>query len=195
METGVRSDPEDPACAQAARGENDMAGTAETVAEARAAERADVGPWLELAREFEPLFGAPMAKDPVFERVLLRNIARGTAFCIREHDGPPGSRLLGGLLLSPRPPVYRIGWLAVTESERRFGLGRRLLERAQASIPAGAELVVVTFGPDADGGGSARAFYQKMGFTPAEAADPAPNGASRQVFRRSWPSPGNPPRA
>jgi len=160
-----------------------MTEIAQRIAEPRLAERADVEPWLALAREVEPLFG-PMASDPVFQRALLRNIARGTAFCIREQDGVPGSRLLGGLLLSTRPPVYRVGWLAVTARERRHGLGRALLERALAGVPENAEVLVITFGPDVLGGESARAFYMKMGFTPAEAADPAPNGVSRQVFRR-----------
>lgn len=160
-----------------------MARVAERVAEAWVAERADFGPWLDLAAELEPLFG-PMARDPVFQRALSRNIARGTAFCIRECGGPPGTRLLAGLLLSPRPPLYRVGWLAVTKTERRSGLGRALVERALAEVPPGAEVLVITFGPGVPGGESARAFYQKVGFSPAEMADPASNGASRQVFRR-----------
>jgi GNAT superfamily N-acetyltransferase len=160
-----------------------MGNVAQRTIEARVAERADFGPWLELAVEVEPLFG-PMVQDPVFQRALLRNIARGTAFCIRENEGHPGSRLVAGLLLSPRPPVYRIGWLVVTESERRSGLGRTILHRALAGIEPPAEILVITFGPDVPGGESARSFYQKMGFTPGEMSDPAPNGASRQVFRK-----------
>ncbi len=160
-----------------------MDNVAEKTLAARRAERADFAPWLDLALEVEPLFG-PMSRDPVFQRAVLRNIARGTAYCIRENDATPGSRLLAGLLLSPRPPLYRIGWLAVTEAERRHGLGRLLLERALSDVPPGADVLVITFGPGVVGGESARAFYQKMGFTPAEMAQPAPNGAPRQVFRR-----------
>ena len=163
--------------------EKNVEKTAERTAVASLAERADFESWLELAREVEPLFG-PMAHDPVFQRALLRNIARGTAFCIRENSAQPGSRLLGGLLLSRRAPLYRVGWLAVTESERRSGLGRALLDRALSEIPPEAEVLVITFGPDVPEGRSAREFYKKMGFTPAEMADAAPNGASRQVFRR-----------
>lgn len=147
------------------------------------AERADVPPWLALARELEPLFGA-MADDPVFQRALLRNVARHTAFCIRADDGPPGSPLWGGLLLSPRPPAYRIGWLAVTAAQRQAGLGRRLVEHALASVPPDAEALVITFGPGVPGGEGARAFYQRMGFAPAEMAAPGANGTARQVFRR-----------
>ena len=53
--------------------------------------REDVPSWLEIAREVEPLFG-PM---PEFEATLLRNIARGTALCVRDASG----QVLGGALL------------------------------------------------------------------------------------------------
>jgi GNAT superfamily N-acetyltransferase len=163
--------------------ETEMGSVAERTMEAHVAERADFGPWLELATEVEPLFG-PMAHDPVFQRALSRSIARGTAYCIREHDGGMGSRLVAGLLLSPRPPIYRISWLVVTASERRSGLGRAVLNRALAGIEPPAEILVITFGSDVPGGESARSFYQKMGFTPGEMSESAPNGASRQVFRK-----------
>lgn len=149
----------------------------------RVAERADSGPWLALTAEVEPLFG-PMARDPVFQRALSRCIARGTAYCIRECDEAPGSPLVAGLLLSPRPPLYRIGWLAVRKADRRSGNGRALVNYALSHIEPSAEVVVLTFGPDVPGGEPARAFYQEMGFSPAEMSEAAPNGASRQIFRR-----------
>ncbi len=45
---------------------------------------------------------------------------------------------------------------------------------------------VITFGPDHPGAvaSGARAFYENLGFTPAEPADPGPEGGSRQVYRR-----------
>jgi hypothetical protein len=46
---------------------------------------------------------------------------------------------------------------------------------------------VVTFGaghPDAAASG-ARVFYERLGFTPAEAAAPGPEGGSRQVYRKT----------
>ena len=147
------------------------------------AQREDLAPWLELAAEVEPLFG-PMVDDPVFRRALSRNISRGTAYCIRENDGPAGSRLLAGLLLSPRPPVYRIGWLVVTKSHRRIGLGTSLVEHVVRQIPPPADLVVVTFGPGIRGGEPARRFYERTGFAPAEPVEPGPTGNPRQAFRR-----------
>jgi hypothetical protein len=67
-----------------------MGNVAERTMEARVAERADFGPWLELAAEVEPLFG-PMARDPVFQRALSRNIARGHGLL------HPGARRRHGL--------------------------------------------------------------------------------------------------
>jgi GNAT superfamily N-acetyltransferase len=152
------------------------------------AEQTDIPAWLALAAEVEPLFG-PMVEEPGFMRALRRNIARGTALCVRTAHGPPGggaagTRLLGGLLYSPKPPVYTIGWLAVTSSHRRQGIGRALIERVFRLAQLPAEFVVTTFGADRDEGASARRFYLEMGFYPAEPAPDGPEGGSRQIFRR-----------
>ena len=82
----------------------------------------DIPAWLALATEVEPLFG-PMVSEPSFHRALHKHIGRGTAFCVRDEDGRPGDPLLGGLLFSLDPPIYRIGWLAVAELHRRQGIG------------------------------------------------------------------------
>jgi len=63
------------------------------------AQSADIPAWLDLAAEVEPLFG-PMVADPAFHAALERNIARQSAFCIREQDGAPGTPLMGALLFS-----------------------------------------------------------------------------------------------
>jgi ribosomal protein S18 acetylase RimI-like enzyme len=93
---------------------------------------------MELAREVEPLFG-PMVSDPGFQRALENNIARGTAYCIRVEDGAPGSPLAGGLLFSPKPPTYKIGWLAISQNYRGQRLGTRLvthiIQLVQLSTP------------------------------------------------------------
>ena len=117
-------------------------------------------------------------------QALRRNIARGTALCVREGDGPPGVPLLGGLLYSPKPPLYSIGWLAVTGLVRRRGLGRALIEHVFQRAESPAEFVVITFGAACAEGAPARRFYERMGFVPAEPAPDGPEGGSRQVFRR-----------
>lgn len=143
----------------------------------------DIPAWLILAAEVEPLFG-PMVAEPSFQSALCKNIERGTAFCVRIQDGPPGAPLLGGLLFSARPPVYTIGWLAVTQVYRRRGIGRGLIERALCLIDPPAEIVVTTFGPDQPEGEAARRFYKRMGFQAAEQAPSGSEVGALQVFRR-----------
>lgn len=143
----------------------------------------DTPAWLNLAAEVEPLFG-PMVDDPSFHRVLHKHIGRGTAFCVRDADGPPGVPLLGGLLFSPKPPIYRIGWLVVAQQHRRHGIGQRLIEHVVGLAEIPAEFVVTTFGGDNPAGQPARHFYERMGFRAAETAPNGPEGGSRQVFRR-----------
>jgi len=144
----------------------------------------DIPAWLILAIEVEPLFG-PMGNDPSFHRALHKNIGRGTAFCVREVDGPPGVPLLGGLLLSPKPPIYTIGWLAVAQQHRRHGIGQRLIEHVVGLVEIPAEFVVTTFGGDNPAGEPACRFYERMGFHAAEPAPNGPEGGSRQIFRRT----------
>jgi GNAT superfamily N-acetyltransferase len=146
----------------------------------------DVRSWLDLAAEVEPLFGA-MLDDPAFYQALLRNVARGTAFCVRAADGPPGAPLAGGLLFSPpRPdrPAYRIGWLSVAERWRRHGVGRLLVEHAVGLVEPPAAVTVETFGEDVEPGRAARRLYERLGFRPSEALPPGPEGGSRQLYRR-----------
>lgn len=148
------------------------------------AQPADLHSWLRLAAEVEPLFG-PMVNDLGFHNALRKNIKRKTAFCVREDDGPHGTPILAGLLFSPKPPVYTIGWLAVTAASRRQGLGRLLIEQALTLVRPPAEVVVTTFGPGFQDGEPARRFYETMGFHPAEPAPAGPDGGERQIYRRT----------
>jgi len=150
------------------------------------AQPADIPAWLELAAEVEPLFG-PMVAEPGFHAALERNIARQTAFVIREQDGTPGTALMGGLLFSAtHAPHYEIGWLAVAERWRRQGVAQALVEHCFSLIQPPAELSVITFGEDNVAGRPARQFYERMGFQAAEAAPNGPEGGTRQVFRRQF---------
>jgi ribosomal protein S18 acetylase RimI-like enzyme len=143
----------------------------------------DIPAWLVLAKEVEPLFG-PLVDSPSFLNALHRNIGRGTAFCVREADGACGNPLLGGLLFSPKPPIYTIGWLAIAQQYRRQRIGQRLVAHIMPFVEIPAELVVTTFGPDNPVGRPARLFYERLGFRPAELAANSPEGESRQIFRR-----------
>jgi GNAT superfamily N-acetyltransferase len=142
----------------------------------------DIPAWLELAREVEPLFG-PMIEDPGFHRALEKNIARRTAYCVRENGHPVGTPLMGGLLFSPHPPEYVIGWLAVAEAHRRRGVGQALVTHALSQVEPPATIRLTTFGPDNPAGEPAHRYYQKLGFQPAEFAPDGPEGGSRQLYR------------
>jgi GNAT superfamily N-acetyltransferase len=142
----------------------------------------DVPAWLCLAAEVEPMFG-PLVGDPSFMRALDRNVARGSAFCVREGDGPPGAPLLGGLLFSAHPPEYRLGWFAVAARARRKGVGRCLVGHVLGLAARPAHVSVVTWGEDVAWAEPARRFYESLGFRPAEMTDPAADGTARQVYR------------
>ena len=142
----------------------------------------DIPGWLTLAAEVEFLFG-PMIGEPGFHDFLVRNISRGTALCIREHNRP-GSALIGGLAFSAKPPLYRIGWLSVAARWRRAGVGRALVTHVLEQVQPPAEVVVTTFGDDVEAGRPARSLYASLGFHAAESAPIGPEGGSRQIFRR-----------
>lgn len=140
--------------------------------------------WLALAAEVEALC-EPVHDDSDFRRSLARTIKRGSAFCVRANDGPPGTPLLGGLLFSTlQAPIYRLNWLAVTAPARQQGIARQLVAYASAQVARPATLAVLTFGPTHPNGAPARHFYRAMGFTPAELTPGASDGFPRQIYRR-----------
>lgn len=148
------------------------------------ATKEDINGWLELASEVEYLFG-PMVNDPKFIQALEKNIEGGTAFCVRENDASPNSRLLGGVLfLASYAPNYKIGWLAVSTQARNKGIATALLHHILALVQIPSEISVTTFGENVPDGQPARRFYQKYGFIPSEESIPnGPEGGSRQKFK------------
>ncbi len=148
----------------------------------RLAREDDLAGFLELAGQVEHWFGAS-AEDAEFRAAVLRHIGRGTALVARS----AGAEVLGGILFGSNPPVYRVRWLVVAEQARGHGIGRALIADAiRRYVPNPGTLEAVTFGLDHPGAvaGGARAFYEKLGFHPAEEAAPGPEGGSRQVYRR-----------
>lgn len=145
----------------------------------------DIPAWLKLAAEVEFLFG-PMVDERGFHAALTKNISRGSAFCVRVDDGSVGSELMGGLLFSCRPPIYRIGWLAVAKTWRRKGVATVLIDHVLPQIVPPANLMVTAFGTDNDAGAPARYFYEQMDFDFLEDTDPGPEGGSRVILRRAF---------
>lgn len=139
----------------------------------------DLQPWLNLARQVEHLFG-PMVGHG-FDRAIEANIARGSAFCVRDPDDR--ATLAGGLLFDYRDaPSYELSWLAVSAAHRRLGIGRALLVHALERTVEPSRVRVVTFGPDHPGGSDARSFYASFGFVPGPMLEKGPEGGSRQEF-------------
>ncbi|WP_431983322.1 N-acetyltransferase family protein [Streptomyces qinglanensis] len=149
----------------------------------RPARETDLPGLLRLAGEVEHWFG-PMVEEPGFHRALEEHIRRSTALLAVSAQAD----VLGGLLFAPTHPEYHVDWLVVSEAARGTGVGRALMAEAVRRFVRGpGSIEVVTFGAGHPGAvaGGARIFYERLGFTPAEAAGPGPEGGSRQVFRRA----------
>ncbi|MFF4468218.1 GNAT family N-acetyltransferase [Streptomyces sp. NPDC001599] len=173
----------------------------------RLAEERDFPGFLGLAGQVEHWFG-PMVEDAGFHDAVREHIRRGAALVAvapyPDTDASPGTgrgaspaagtgtELLGGLLFgtdadADRPVVHHVHWLVVSRQARAGGVGRALMRDAMRRwVREPADIEVVTFGADHPGAteSGARAFYERLGFTPAEAVAPGPEGGSRQLFRR-----------
>ncbi|GAA2239882.1 GNAT family N-acetyltransferase [Kitasatospora cystarginea] len=168
----------------------------------RAAQERDFTGFLDLAAQVEHWFG-PMVGESGFHRAVRKHTGRATALVAVPSDGGPGplggpgalSRpgLLGGLLFGGQAPVHHVHWLVVAEHARRQGVGRALMAEALRRIgPLVGSVDVVTFGAGHPGAvtSGARVFCERLGFAPAETAEPGPEGGSRQVYRLAAGRPG-----
>lgn len=147
----------------------------------RGAAEQDIDGFLGLAAQVEHWFG-PMVDDPGFHEAVREHIGRSAALLAVS----PSGDVLGGLLFGTGGSVHHVHWLVVAEAARGAGVGRALMAEAMHRLPDGpATVEVITFGADHPGAvtSGARAFYEGLGFVPAEAAEPGPEGGSRQVFR------------
>ena len=143
------------------------------------ATNSDIAPWLKLARQVEHLFG-PMINHG-FDRAVLANIERSSAFCVRSENQP--QVLAGALLFDYRyAPYYRLTWMAVDTILRRKGIGQLLVNHALERITSPCSIEVITFGEDHPGGLPARRFYESFGFRPVLDQKPGPEGGSRQKY-------------
>ena len=149
----------------------------------RLAREQDFPGFLGLAAQVEHWFG-PLVEDPGFHSAVDKHIRRSTALVAVSS----GSDLIGGLLFGMKASTYHVHWLVVSEKERGQGVGRALIADATRRFVRGpGSIEVVTLGADHPGAAAsgARAFYERLGFVPAEATDPGPDGGSRQIYRRA----------
>lgn len=132
----------------------------------------DVRSWLRLAAEVEPLFG-PM---PDIETAIRRGVERGTAVVIGA-----GTDIEAGMLLSRDGQPHHIHWLAVTADARGQGHGIALVNEAIRRWPTG-DIELETFTSDVTEGLPARRLYERLGFVCQGKAQPAPDGAPRDLY-------------
>ncbi|MFC9605568.1 GNAT family N-acetyltransferase [Streptomyces niveus] len=156
----------------------------------RLARERDLPGFLGLAAQVEHWFG-PMVDDPGFSDAVAEHIRDSKAFVAESGpdtapDSDPQPPLLGGLLFGSDAPTFHVHWLVVSRQARGQGVGAALMADAMKRYVTGPGTVeVVTFGADHPGAveSGARVFYERLGFTPAEATDPGPEGGSRQIYR------------
>ncbi|WP_406229493.1 GNAT family N-acetyltransferase [Nocardia sp. NBC_01009] len=151
----------------------------------RLAQQQDFASFLGLAAQVEHWFG-PMVNDPGFHQAVENHIHRSAALVAVSAE----LEVLGGLMFGTKAPVYQIHWLVVSQQQRGAGIGKALMAdvtRRFTQTPGSIE--AITFGADHPGAivSGARAFYEGLGFTAAEAAAPGLEGGPRQVYRRPIP--------
>jgi ADP-ribose pyrophosphatase YjhB (NUDIX family)/ribosomal protein S18 acetylase RimI-like enzyme len=146
------------------------------------AEYDDIPAWLDLTAEVEVFFG-PLVDEAGFRLNLRKNVERGTALCVREDDGPPGTPLMGGLMFGPKPPKYELAFLAVAERWRRQGVASALVKQFFTRVIRPANVVLLTFADTEPTGQAATAFYRHLGFIPGEYGPVSLTGVRTQVYR------------
>ncbi|MFD5443693.1 MULTISPECIES: GNAT family N-acetyltransferase [Streptomyces] len=139
--------------------------------------------FLGLAAQVEHWFG-PMVEDVDFHDAVRKHMRRSRALVAVSSEPD----LLGGLLFGAKASTYHVHWLVVSEQARGKGVGRALMSDAMRRwVQSPGSIEVVTFGVEHPGAfaSGARVFYERLGFAPAEAVDPGPEGGSRQIYRRA----------
>ena len=119
----------------------------------------DIPAWMALVSSMQVHF--PGLDKAEYEKQLSQRIERGEAWLIRD-----GETVAAALLFSKER--RELDFLAVPPAYRRRGLAQKLVETAAAQLPVGAQLSVVTYRAGDPMGAQARAFYEAMGFAPAE---------------------------
>lgn len=133
----------------------------------------DFNAWLDLAKEVEPLFG-PMVLEEPFLEALKNVIIAGSAFCVRINDGPAGSQLCGGVIIST--DENEIAWLVVAAKHQGKGTGEKLVSYAIDKLDKSKPISVTTFDETVEEGKTARRLYNKLGFIDKEKRGNNPAG-------------------
>ena len=120
--------------------------------------------WVDLAATVADLFNNPtMAQDLSFHDYMDRKIT--------SHEALIGIDRMSGAcigIISFSRQKRRISWFAVNPEHRGKGAGKRLLDTALRQMDTNGEISVITFPRDNADGNTARAVYEKAGFTETE---------------------------
>lgn len=125
--------------------------------EAHEASMADLGDWMELAVRVKDNF--PGFEEESYRETVLRNIARGSALCVRI-----GGKLAGILLYSEKHGC--LSYMAVAPECRRMGVGSALIEEMIRRTDM--DIWVDTFCEGDPLGEAPRALYKRFGFEEGE---------------------------
>lgn len=138
----------------------------------------DLEPFMELAREVEPLFG-PMVDSPDFVEGVKGAIKGERVVCAVAESS---SQFIGACVVDPDSRA--ILWLAVTGNSRGNGAGRMLVAAALERLGEGGPVQVTTFGEDMAESFSARKLYDSFGFKEVKVGDKNPAGYATVVMER-----------
>ncbi|MBN1411671.1 MAG: GNAT family N-acetyltransferase [Spirochaetales bacterium] len=116
--------------------------------------------WLELAKELEPVFQAPMAGVPSFREFIQSKIENQEAFMAL--DRKEALSLMGIIAFSRKS--NRISWFGVFGKYRGKGAGSKLLECALSHLDFTRDIEVITFRENNPDSLPALAIYKKYGF-------------------------------
>lgn len=121
---------------------------------AEPADAACIPSWLALVNLVSGSFPGLVMEE--YTEVLQKNIARGTALCVKD-----SGRIIGILLYAPRRRI--LSCMAVHPEYRRTGVASVLIAEMLRRMPEG-DVSVTTFRAEDEKGNGPRALYQKFGF-------------------------------
>ncbi len=139
----------------------------------------DAPGWMRLVEAVKDNFPGLVMED--YRRVLMKNIERGSAICVRLE-----TEVVGALLFSTAQRT--LSFLAVHPAHRRNGLAATMVEKMLTAFPGGEEISVTTFRGDDPLGAAPRALYMKLGFQAAELVTEFGHPCQRFVLKQP-PSP------
>jgi len=147
--------------------------------EVKEATLGDLREWLRLARQVQHVFGS-MVTEHGFQALLRQAIQDGSAYCVREEDGEPGTPLCGGILISREE--NGVSWVAVAREHRRKGVAVLLMEAALELLDSSRPVSLTTFDAAVPGAEGVRKLYEQLGFRPQGTGERTAMGFPTEVF-------------